>query len=251
MGDTQTDAGHDDIRSMSVDRLRALRPDLLISDPAPILEAREALEQAVETAEVGEATRAALKTVIRESDDPVAALINTAVARIRKLDLGDGDREAVLSVVSDVGAKLGIDIGAVLDAPADEAEGVEEEVKADDGEEAVDQEPAPDVAGQIEARDALDDALEDEDLQATEAVRREVRTDVRRQIASGLRGTEAVTKAVADAVARYHRVIESVSRGKAQRIQVPDSGDERATESPRKVVNGEALFHPLPSPEED
>lgn len=266
MGDTRDDDGQD-IQGMSLDRLRALRPDLQITDPARVLEAREVIEEAVDKSEIGGTARAALKQVIREAEDPVTGLINGMALAVHRLDLSDEDRDKVLGVVKDAGAKLGVDVPVPSTDGASEGEGEDEgesegeqpdaTAKGDEGSGAGDgggESEGDDVAGQLEARDALDEALENEDLQATEAVKREVRKDVRKQINAGLRGTEAVEAAVQESVERYHRVIEAVKPGSVRRPAIPDSGDEggsRATEGKEGGgSNPGGRFYPQPVKED-
>lgn len=253
-GNNSTPSFEDRVKGLSLDELAGLRPDLTVVDPAPVAEAREALEGAIDGMQVGEAAKAALKGIARESDDSVAVLLNGFLARVAGMsDLDSGVRESVSKEVGTLAEKLGARV--FMSVAADEGEGDEgegDDAGDDESNEGDDEADEVDVDASVqealESREAFDEALEA--LECNDGMRAEIRAELLPDIKSGkLRGVESVQSAVKALGDKYQRVLESAGpkgQGKPRFEGVGATAGDRATESESAPAPA-SRFYPQPA----
>lgn len=261
MGEKSTQAPtlEESVKGLSLDELAGMRPDLQIVDPAPVAEAREALEAAIDGMQLGDAAKAALKGTARESVDSVAAMLNGFLAQVGAMgDLDAGAKESVTEQVTTIADKLGARVflsmadadgngdGGEGDGEGDDADGDEgDDGDGDDGDESGEADVDASVQEALAARDAFDVALEE--INGTDELRTLVRDELKPKISSGeLRGVEAVKSAVTALATKYTRAIEAAGVKPSPRFEgVAPTGGDRATESTDAPAPS-SRFYPSP-----
>ena len=261
---TQTPTLEESVKGLSLDEIAGMRPDLQIVDPAPVAEAREALEVAIDGMQLGDAAKIALKGTARESVDSVAAMLNGFLAQVGAMgDLDAGAKESVTEQVTTIADKLGARVflsntdagddagdGGEGGAEGDDAKG---EKKSGDGGDGGDDDKSESSEADVDAsvqealasRDAFDEALEG--INGTDELRTLVRDELKPSIDSGeLRGVESVKSAVTALADKYTRAIEAVAPKATPRFDgVGSTGGDRATES-ADAPPASSRFYPSP-----
>ncbi len=251
---TQTPTLEASVQGLSLDELAGMRPDLQIVDPAPVAEAREAFEVAIDGRQLGDAAKAALKGTARESVDSVAAMLNGFLAQVGAMgDLDAGAKESVTEQVTTIAEKLGARVFLSM-TDADDGDGDEGEAKGDDadGDEGDgdddDKSGEADVDASVQealaSRDAFDESLEA--INGTDELRTLVRDELKPSIDNGkLRGVESVKSAVTALADKYTRAIESAAPKAAPRFDGVTPTGDRATES-TDAPPASSRFYPSP-----
>lgn len=258
---TQTPTLEQSVKGLSLDELAGMRPDLQITDPAPVAEAREALEAAIGSMQIGDAAKAALMGTARESVDSVAGMLNGFLAQVVSMsDLDSTAKESVHEQVTTIAEKLGARVFLSMadgdgngDGDEGEAEGDDkggdegDDGDGDDGDESGSSEQDVDASVQeaLESRDAFDEALEA--INGTDELRTLVRDELKPKIASGeLRGVETVKGAVTALADKYTRAIEAVApKAKPRFDGVSSTGGDRVIES-TEAPPASSRFYPSP-----
>ena len=257
---TQTPTLEESVQGLSLDELVGMRPDLQIVDPAPVAEAREALEVAIDGMQIGDAAKAALKGTARESVDSVAAMLNGFLAQVGAMgDLDAGAKESVTEQVTTIAEKLGARVflsmadaggngdGDEGDDEGDDADGDkgDEGGDGDDDDKSGEADVDESVQEALASRDAFDEALEG--INGNDELRGLVRDELKPKITSGeLRGVEAVKGAVTALAEKYTRAVEAIAPKGAPRFDgVTPTGGDRATESTDTPAPS-SRFYPSP-----
>lgn len=256
---TQTPTLEESVKGLGLDELAGMRPDLQIVDPAPVAEAREALEAAIDGMQLGDATKAALLGTARESVDSVATMLNGFLAQVVSMgDLDSSAKESVLEQVTTIADKLGARVFLSMADAGGNGDGGEGDDKSDDdaddkggdgdgdGDESGKDEADVDASVQeaLASRDAFDEALEG--INGTDELRTLVRDELKPKVTSGeLRGVESVKSAVEALATKYTRAIEAMAPKAAPRFDGVTPTGDRATES-TGALPASSRFYPSP-----